>query len=62
MNKKQVERWSPFLLLIAIIVIWEVITSGFGVSEFIIDTPVAATRLRATSVSLLAGEAPALAA
>ena len=39
MNKKQVERWSPFLLLIAIIVIWEVITSGFGVSEFIFPSP-----------------------
>ena len=39
MNKKQVERWSPFLLLIAIVVIWEVICSGFGVSEFIFPSP-----------------------
>ncbi|SDF62820.1 MsnO8 family LLM class oxidoreductase [Bosea robiniae] len=40
----------------------DVLHARLGVSEFIIDTPVAATRLRATSVSLLAGEAPALAA
>ena len=39
MNKKQVERWSPFLLLVAIIVVWEVICSGFGVSEFIFPSP-----------------------
>ena len=39
MNKKQVERWSPLLLLIAIIVVWEVICSGFGVSEFIFPSP-----------------------
>ena len=39
MNKKQVERWSPFLLLVAIIVIWEVICSGFQVSEFIFPSP-----------------------
>jgi len=39
MNKKQVERWSPFLLLFAIIVVWEVICSGFGVSEFIFPSP-----------------------
>ena len=39
MNKKQVERWSPFLLLLAIIVVWEVICSGFGVSEFIFPSP-----------------------
>ena len=39
MNKKQMERWSPFLLLVAIIVIWEVICSGFQVSEFIFPSP-----------------------
>jgi NitT/TauT family transport system permease protein len=39
MNKKQMERWSPLLLLVAIVVIWEVICSGFGVSEFIFPSP-----------------------
>jgi NitT/TauT family transport system permease protein len=39
MNKKQMERWSPLLLLVAIIVIWEVICSGFGISEFIFPSP-----------------------
>ena len=39
MKTKHMERWSPLLLLLAIVVIWEVITSGFGVSEFIFPSP-----------------------
>ena len=39
MNKKQMERWSPLVLLLAIVVVWEVICSGFGVSEFIFPSP-----------------------
>jgi len=38
-RRKNIERFSPLLLLIAIVVIWEVITSGFGVSEFIFPSP-----------------------
>ena len=38
-RRKNIERWSPLLLLLAIIVVWEVITSGFGVSEFIFPSP-----------------------
>jgi NitT/TauT family transport system permease protein len=39
MNQKQIERWSPILLLIAIVVIWEVICRAFEVSEFIFPSP-----------------------
>jgi NitT/TauT family transport system permease protein len=39
LKNKQMERWSPFLLLLAIVIVWEVITSGFGVSEFIFPSP-----------------------
>jgi len=38
-RRKNIERWSPLLLLLAIVVVWEVITSGFGVSEFIFPSP-----------------------
>jgi len=39
MNKKQLERWSPLILLVAIVLIWEAITRGFGISEFIFPSP-----------------------
>ena len=39
MNRKQLERWSPLILLLAILVVWETITRGFGVSEFIFPSP-----------------------
>ena len=38
-NNKQIERWSPWLLLVAVIVLWQIICSGFGVSEFIFPSP-----------------------
>jgi NitT/TauT family transport system permease protein len=39
MTPKQIERWSPWLLLLIIIVIWEMLTTGLGVSEFIFPSP-----------------------
>jgi len=38
-NKKQIELWSPWILLVAVIVLWQIICSGFGVSEFIFPSP-----------------------
>jgi NitT/TauT family transport system permease protein len=38
-NKKQLERWSPLILLVVIVMIWEAITRGFGISEFIFPSP-----------------------
>ena len=39
MNMKQVERWSPWLLLVAVIALWQIICSAFNVSEFIFPSP-----------------------
>ncbi len=39
MKQKQLERWSPLILLVLIILIWEAITRGFGISEFIFPSP-----------------------
>ena len=39
MNKKQVEMWSPWLLLVAVLVLWQIICAGFEVSEFIFPSP-----------------------
>ncbi len=39
MNKKQLERWSPLILMTAIVVIWQAICSIFNVSEFIFPSP-----------------------
>ena len=38
-NTKQIERWSPWLLLVAVILLWQVICAGFGVSDFIFPSP-----------------------
>lgn len=39
MKRKTMERWSPLLLLVIIVAVWELITRGFGVSEFIFPSP-----------------------
>ncbi len=39
MNNKQLERWAPWLLLVAVLVLWQAICSGFQVSEFIFPSP-----------------------
>jgi NitT/TauT family transport system permease protein len=38
-HTKQLERWSPFLLLLVIVILWQIITSAFNVSEFIFPSP-----------------------
>jgi len=39
MKRKTLERWSPLLLLLLIVLVWEAITRGFAVSEFIFPSP-----------------------
>ena len=39
MKKKQLERWAPWVLLVAIIALWQLICTGFNVSEFIFPSP-----------------------
>lgn len=38
-NTKQIERWSPWLLLVAVILLWQVVCAGFEVSDFIFPSP-----------------------
>ena len=38
-NKKQIELWSPWILLASVIVLWQIICSAFNVSEFIFPSP-----------------------
>ncbi|MBM3362098.1 MAG: ABC transporter permease [Betaproteobacteria bacterium] len=39
MNKKTMERWSPWALLVAVILIWQALCSAFSVSEFVFPSP-----------------------
>ncbi len=40
MISRRLLRWSPWLLLTAVLVVWQMICSAFGVSEFIFPSPV----------------------
>ncbi|KKW68403.1 ABC transporter permease [Lampropedia cohaerens] len=39
-NNKQLERWSPWILLVLVLVLWQLICSGLEISEFIFPSPV----------------------
>ena len=39
MHKKTAERWSPWILLVAIVLLWQIVCSAFNVSEFIFPSP-----------------------
>ncbi len=39
MKSKNIERWSPWILLVATILIWELLCKGFEVSEFVFPSP-----------------------
>ena len=39
LNNKQLQRWSPWILLLAVIVLWQVVCSAFQVSPFIFPSP-----------------------
>ena len=39
MNKKQVEMWAPWILLVVIIAMWQILCSALEVSEFIFPSP-----------------------
>ncbi|RZU02386.1 ABC transporter permease [Rivibacter subsaxonicus] len=38
-KRRAFERWSPWLLLLAILLVWQLICSAFQVSEFIFPSP-----------------------
>lgn len=39
LKQKQIETWSPWILLLATIAVWQIICSAFDVSEFIFPSP-----------------------
>jgi NitT/TauT family transport system permease protein len=39
MNRRQKERWAPWALLLGVVVLWELLCRGFGISEFIFPAP-----------------------
>ena len=39
MTQKQLETWSPWLLLLVVLLLWQAICSVFAVSEFIFPSP-----------------------
>ena len=39
MTTKERERYAPWLLLVVVLVLWEALCRGFGISEFIFPTP-----------------------
>ncbi len=38
-SKKRLEGWSPWILLVATLVIWQALCSAFNVSEFVFPSP-----------------------
>src|SRR6188768_895561 len=38
-NSQHIERWSPWLLLVVVLALWQLVCSGFGVSDFIFPSP-----------------------
>jgi NitT/TauT family transport system permease protein len=39
LHRNLIHRWAPLLLLLAILLLWEALTRGLGVSEFIFPSP-----------------------
>ena len=39
MNHKLLERWAPWALLLAVVIVWQVVCTAFQVSEFIFPSP-----------------------
>jgi NitT/TauT family transport system permease protein len=39
MNKKQLEKFSPWILLVVVIALWQLVCSAFNVSEFVFPSP-----------------------
>ena len=39
MKKKTLEAWAPWVLLVAVLALWQIICSAFNVSEFIFPSP-----------------------
>ena len=51
------ERWAPWLLLVAALLLWEVVCRGFSVSEFIFPSP---SRIVDAALASSAASSPAM--
>lgn len=56
-SPKTVERWAPWLLLAATLILWEVICRAFGITEFIFPTPSAIWASLMEHAAVIAGHA-----
>ena len=57
MHNKNLERWSPWILLVATIILWQIICSAFNVSEFIFPSPWAIGTQLVEFAGVIAGHA-----
>ncbi len=57
MTSKKFERWSPWVLLIGVLLIWELLCRGFNVSEFIFPSPSRITEQLIEFRGVIAGHA-----
>ena len=57
MSKRQLEQLSPWLLLIATLLIWQMVCTGFKVSEFIFPSPADIAAALVDHSALVAGHA-----
>ncbi|MEN9368925.1 MAG: hypothetical protein RL489_3283 [Pseudomonadota bacterium] len=57
MNTRQMERWSPWILLVAVLLLWQALCSAFGISEFIFPSPAAIGTALAEHAATIAGHA-----
>ena len=51
------ERWAPWLLLVAVLLAWEAVCRGFGISEFIFPAPSAIASKFVAFAPVIAGHA-----
>ena len=57
MNNRQLEKWSPWILLAAVLLLWQLICSVFSVSEFIFPSPARIWEQMVEYRGLIAGHA-----
>ena len=57
MTRRQREQWAPWVLLVAVIVLWEMVCRGFDISEFIFPAPSAIARQAIEHHAVIAGHA-----
>lgn len=56
-QRRMVERWSPWLLLLGIVILWQIICSAANVSEFIFPSPAAIWKQLVEFKGVIAGHA-----